>query len=532
MSNYFKLRIVLLGIFLTLTNCQKDDDFKTLEKQIENTSRFNVSKIGASKIKQNKKLTEKLRVLQEKISTNKTNIQNKTVFSYDYGFSINTNQVTYIESFDGNYHSYTFPVFRNQDTTLIENLVLSLKEDGNYKAVIATYDLSQQEKEDIKNNLFVDLSNKLTIIEIEDETLVDDIFSKATEDEIIVTVTTECCVNNTVGHDGGKEADGSNCPAHGYCTTTYYSSGGGVDSGYTHDNSNDTGSTTDSDGTSGGGGTTTGSNTNPDEDPTLDDNPCKGNTCTEIVTEPNVTVTATDFIVDNTDIKNLNPCPKDIYLELENLQQSGIKRVLNTFCSPNSVYDWQLKSEIPNNINPNIQAATNWELDINGDAIANSYITKIKPDFENTATRIAIARTILHESIHAYLLSQVDAADAGTINQTQFQNNFPLLWEHYMDGLGYADVAQHETIAQLFVNTLANALAEWDKNAQNPQYYRDLTWGGLDGTAIFQATTSLTDTDRRRIIGANLAEDTNLPQTYINGSGQLTTVSPNGIACP
>ncbi|WAC01126.1 hypothetical protein N7U66_13270 [Lacinutrix neustonica] len=139
---------------------------------------------------------------------------------------------------------------------------------------------------------------------------------------------------------------------------------------------------------------------------------------------------------------------------------------------------------------------------------------------------------MLHEAIHAYLLSQVDSADAGTINQTQFQESFSLLWEYYMDGLGSANQAQHETIAQLFVNTLANALKEWDNNSQSPQYYIDLAWGGLHETNIYLTTISLTDDDRDRIKDVNESEDFNETKQHINSLGETIITSPKGTLCP
>lgn len=64
-------------------------------------------------------------------------------------------------------------------------------------------------------------------------------------------------------------------------------------------------------------------------------------------------------------------------------------------------------------------------------------------------------------------------------------------------------------MARNYVATITNALAVWDNNHNNTQYYTDLAWGGLIETDIFNQTTDLTDEDRIRIADSNQSEDLN-----------------------
>lgn len=77
--------------------------------------------------------------------------------------------------------------------------------------------------------------------------------------------------------------------------------------------------------------------------------------------------------------------------------------------------------------------------------------------------------------------------------------NTPMGWNKY----------HHEEMARNYVNVISNTVEKWDNYLQNPSYYKDLAWGGLLETKIFQTTSDLTDTDRIRIKKNNLAEDTN-----------------------
>lgn len=83
----------------------------------------------------------------------------------------------------------------------------------------------------------------------------------------------------------------------------------------------------------------------------------------------------------------------------------------------------------------------------------------------NQATKIAITRTILHEMIHAYILSHIDDVQNG--NTSGFLE-FRELWRLIQKDLtGFNDNPEpihHEFMASKFITPLKDALKEWDKS--------------------------------------------------------------------
>ena len=225
-----------------------------------------------------------------------------------------------------------------------------------------------------------------------------------------------------------------------------------------------------------------------------------------------------DEIVDD----NLDDCSKGILNELKALQSTDIAEIIKRFGDLNAPYDWEIKTGTPTN--PNHAAETNWVLDSNGQGIANDYLTLIKPTYVNQATKIATARTILHEMLHAYILSHID--DVQNENTSDFIE-FRELWKMIQKDLtGFnnnPEPVHHEFMANKFIPPLKDALKEWDNSSQSNQYYKDLAWGALTETGTFDHFHPIGSTSRNRIINTNAAEDTN----SVQGS-----ISPQGSPCP
>lgn len=80
---------------------------------------------------------------------------------------------------------------------------------------------------------------------------------------------------------------------------------------------------------------------------------------------------------------------------------------------------------------------------------------------------MAIARTLLHELAHAYLLSYIDnmAVDLGSVNPTDFNLIYYAVLNNTYTG-AYVEQFQHEQMARKFVNPIRDALRELD-NIQN-----------------------------------------------------------------
>ncbi len=155
LKNYLKLGILLFGISLSLISCKQDDIEIPIEQE---NSKYFLTRIQTNEFKENLKLNEKISKLKTKSknSNSQARYENQT-------FDIDLNEATYIENLDGSYHSYTFNIYNDQDNHNINNIVLSMMEDGNYEADLVTYSLTEEERNLIDSGIEIDLLDKMTI---------------------------------------------------------------------------------------------------------------------------------------------------------------------------------------------------------------------------------------------------------------------------------------------------------------------------------------------------------------------------------
>ncbi len=178
-SLHFKTMFILAIMALVVVSCQKDDaEGSTSKESSEQKSNFSVTRINESKVNENRDLLDRLSNLTEKVEQSRASNSNKSIYSSEDDFYINTNFATYLENTQTGYHSYTFPVFRTEQVDGVENVLLSLQEDGSYKAFLIVYALNAQERLDLENELNVDLTGKTTVYSLEDDSFVDEIFGK------------------------------------------------------------------------------------------------------------------------------------------------------------------------------------------------------------------------------------------------------------------------------------------------------------------------------------------------------------------
>jgi len=96
MKNYFKTIILLLGILLTLSNCEENESLIDVKNE---KSKIKLTVINKNDFTDNYKLIQNL----NKFESKKTSLKSKKVYNSIYNFTINTNSVTYIEK--DNLHS-------------------------------------------------------------------------------------------------------------------------------------------------------------------------------------------------------------------------------------------------------------------------------------------------------------------------------------------------------------------------------------------------------------------------------------------
>ncbi|MEH6537450.1 MAG: hypothetical protein V7719_13715 [Psychroserpens sp.] len=127
-------KLLILFLVICFSGCQKDDVIEPSKVPILNElSVFKIEKSINPDIIKNKGLSAKLVTLTSNINSNDS-VLNRSVSFSEYGFTVDTEVANYIEF--GNYHSYTFPLERDIDNGLMENLLLSLEDDGSYEAFL------------------------------------------------------------------------------------------------------------------------------------------------------------------------------------------------------------------------------------------------------------------------------------------------------------------------------------------------------------------------------------------------------------
>lgn len=141
MKNKFKFLIASVSIaMLFLSSCEKEiyDDAIYKTQQPQNLS---ISKISFKELKSNKNAVEKIKhVMTKKLPTS---IANRAVYNEDFGVLIDTTNIVQMTS--ATEQSITFNIVDYTNSTKKENLVLISKNDGNFEAYIAEYNLIQQD---------------------------------------------------------------------------------------------------------------------------------------------------------------------------------------------------------------------------------------------------------------------------------------------------------------------------------------------------------------------------------------------------
>ncbi|WP_128760072.1 hypothetical protein [Leeuwenhoekiella aestuarii] len=104
--------------------------------------------------------------------------------------------------------------------------------------------------------------------------------------------------------------------------------------------------------------------------------------------------------------------------------------------------------------------------------ISNTFVISINQNrAENRNTTLTIARTIIHESIHARLWEFV-YRNGGNVSQS----DFPGLYEYMrIHGKNW----DHEQMAAYYRETIATGLKHFDNGQHSDDYYDALAWEGL-----------------------------------------------------
>ena len=172
-SKFKLLTLLLCSTLFVLMSCEKD----LYENSIQNDSRdIIVKSISIDDVQSNQEALKKLTDPKSRFRTN-ANSSNKALNDTINNFTIDIDNGLYIEV--GNYNSYTFKINRpNGSNYLLENIIVSKKNETEYETFINQYNITEQELELIENRAFVDLTGKINKIALESATLNDHLASK------------------------------------------------------------------------------------------------------------------------------------------------------------------------------------------------------------------------------------------------------------------------------------------------------------------------------------------------------------------
>jgi len=255
-KNITKLGILLFGISVAITSCQKDDE---LLVPVEESVTQVVPQLKATVANFKTQLKGNTTAKNKLSKFRSSNTLSRTLHSDTYNFSIDTTRVQKIET--QSYSSFTFVVEREQiNLNVVENYVLTQYTDDTFTQYLITYPIVNGEPDILTGSIEV----------INDDSL---LYSKDVQCATFSEYVEPLCVNfacsgpNAGGHSVGEQCEFSDHPIYAatqYCTqggwvyTTSCSSGGGSGVGAGDYDPNDS--------TSGGGAGSTGNDTTPPDD--------------------------------------------------------------------------------------------------------------------------------------------------------------------------------------------------------------------------------------------------------------------------
>ena len=488
MKNYLKIGILIIGISFLITNCQKENINPVNQAEIERNNYLS-SYISGEKI------PEIINLLEPK---NKTSSKS-TIISDSFGEISLENILEVIDTLGNKNYSFTLTP-KTPKPNSIFNLVINSSNQTTEMAIFE-YRMAPSFAQDYHNGLktFGEFTGSIfkfpyfsssNLFAKSSETCVQNIDEVVNCDEI--NVDGGSVVSSGGGGTGGTTLIGD--------TNTYTGADGGdVDHNYG-------GAST---GESGGGGfqlvcvmsprtfecdwifvimpddhlnksNNTKNKTNTDN--CCDDTNVDGGvginlerTCLDgSIKNADGTCIAPDKIIDT----NLTGKAECVYGKLEN-SSTGFKNMIQMFDGEFPVSHLELRNStsLPNNINAKTYPPVNYviTIDIN----------------ENNLNRpnLSIARTFIHETIHAEMFRKImsildNGGDLNGLTRSQWTNklsngDYPGIFDYYsrygVNGM------QHEQMAAHYISTISSLLEEF-QSGLSQDIYNSMAWEGLKNT--------------------------------------------------
>lgn len=191
-----------------------------------------------------------------------------------------------------------------------------------------------------------------------------------------------------------------------------------------------------------------------------------------------------NFNYNKIDDTKLKPCMQNVLSNLQCLANGSVASIIQKFSGSIPGYNWEMKDGV-------IRGGQNAQTSQSYNKSTGTVTTIFDATKLTNASDLSVARTILHESIHAYLVAyfKVDPINAA--------KTYSDLVKDYAQQLygGNSNSLQHAEFVRNFVNDIALALNEFGTNQGYVlpfRFYQDLAWGGLtqqvSGTGVVSDT--------------------------------------------
>ena len=195
---------------------------------------------------------------------------------------------------------------------------------------------------------------------------------------------------------------------------------------------------------------------------------------------------------DKIDDTNLKPCLKTILKDLKGLNK-GVAEIIKKFAGNTPGFNWVVKDG-------NLTGGTG-QTKVSYNRVNKTATSTFDSQAWQNASDMSWARTMLHESIHAYIVASFG------VNYTQAQLTFADYFREYQNSRNpNLNDLQHAEIVRNYVNDIAVSLKNYGvvKGYNlSDQFYNDLSWGGLQSTNAFQ---SLPSSQQTRILNVSSVE--------------------------
>jgi hypothetical protein len=242
---------------------------------------------------------------------------------------------------------------------------------------------------------------------------------------------------------------------------------------------------------------------------------------------PEIFTSITPFLIEkNIDDTLLDPCSKNVFLQIKNTTNCDFANVLSKLGADESIYNTTMISAVAPSQAP---AQTIWNSPYN-------YTIYISTDYQGK-TKLFIAASMLHELVHAYFMSLFDDYHNGNPTNPNAYNDFAYLFDLYVNHIypnSQAPSIHHQQMATDYADAIARALQEYQTGIPVPanslpeQIYSDLAYGSLqDAPEVFNSLFPISNPNRQRIINRYSAEQAGHP--IAEGTPQAQT--PLGQPC-